>query len=383
MSAMRSGRRSFIAATLGLFAFSVAGCSEEGTAKTTPRVAAPKPVQVEIATPKRISSRIHVPGVVEARSSMSLSFRVPGTLLRFAVEEGAFVEQGQLIAELDRRDYLRDQKLAHAALESAQARAADAKRELEREERLRTSNSTSAQRLDNARSNYEVAAAEARQAKLQLEAAEIAVADCALTAPVSGYLEKRLAEKHEFANPEVPVAILTELDSLKVRASVADRSLSMLEVGKPARLRSSAWPDRFFEGRIARVSMAADLATHTLPIEIEVANPDLALRPMMVVNVEIEKESVEEHIVVPMNAVMRDGAMRTICFVVGTDMAGDASAETRTVTLGRLVGDRVEVRSGLRKGDRVIVYGQHFLQEGDAVRVTRTLAQATVDESVL
>ncbi len=373
MTIARREMNQWVAAALGVLVISLVGCSEAGTANTRESVQAPKPVQVEIATPRRFTSLTHVPGVVEARSSMSLSFRVPGTVLRYAVDEGAFVEQGQRIAELDKRDFLRDAALARAALESAEARAADARRELEREEQLRASNSTSAQRLDNARSDYDVVAAEARHARLHLEAAQIAVEDCALVAPVSGYLERKLVEKHEFATPEVPVAILTELDTLKVKASVADQVLSALEVGKLADLRSNAWPGRVFKGRIARVAMAADLTTHTLPVEIEVANPDLALRPAMVVDVAIATGSAEEILTVPMNAVVRDGALRTLCFVVETDEAGKLSAQARRVTLGRLAGDRVSIGSGLRRGDRVIVHGQHFLREGDAVRVTQTL----------
>ncbi|MCP5040336.1 MAG: efflux RND transporter periplasmic adaptor subunit [bacterium] len=373
MTIARREMNQWVAAALGVLVISLVGCSEAGTANTRESVQAPKPVQVEIATPRRFTSLTHVPGVVEARSSMSLSFRVPGTVLRYAVDEGAFVEQGQRIAELDKRDFLRDAALARAALESAEARAADARRELEREEQLRASNSTSAQRLDNARSDYDVVAAEARHARLQLEAAQIAVEDCALVAPVSGYLERKLVEKHEFATPEVPVAILTELDTLKVKASVADQVLSALEVGKLADLQSNAWPGRVFKGRIARVAMAADLTTHTLPVEIEVANPDLALRPAMVVDVAIATGSAEEILTVPMNAVVRDGALRTLCFVVETDEAGKLSAQARRVTLGRLAGDRVSIGSGLRRGDRVIVHGQHFLREGDAVHVTQTL----------
>lgn len=347
------------------------GCGDEGTAESDQAPDPPKPVQVEIVQPRTHRTFTHIPGVVEAESSMSLSFRVPGTVDGFAVEEGAYVERGELIATLDRRDYVRAVDLARAALAGAEARAADARRELDREQRLRSSNSTSAQSLDSAQSSHQVAASELRHARLELEAADTALEDCNLEAPVSGYLEKRLIEKHEFATPEIPVAILTELDTLKVMASVADRALSSLGVGTRARLRSSAWPGRVFDAEIARVAMAADTATHTLPIEIAVANPDLALRPAMVVEVELETGEANELITAPMNAVMRDGALRTVCFVVVSGESEERAA-VRPVSLGKLVADRVEITSGLREGDRLIVQGQHFLRDGDGVRVTRT-----------
>lgn len=349
-------------------------CGDEGTAtESHPEISA-KPVRIEVATPRRFTTYTHVPGVVEADSSMALSFRVPGTIERFAVEEGAYVEAGDLIAELDRRDFERDVKLARAALASAEAQAAEARRERERVENLRSSNSTSAQRLDAARSADAIAAAQARHARLQLEAAEMAVEDCRLTAPVSGYFEQRLVDKHEFASPDMPVAVLTELATLKVRANVADQALRSLAVGSSAVLRSNAWPGRRFEGRLVRVAMAADATTHTLPIEVEVANADLALRPGMIVEVGLPVETRDDLLTVPMNAVVRDGALRTLCFVVASQ--GDRMiAEDRRVSLGKLVGDRVEIAAGVRPGERVIIQGQHFLRAGDLVRVTETVAQ--------
>lgn len=375
------GRRFWFLVTTVAWALAAFACGSERVATEAEPTEAPRPVRVEVATPKRFTTYTRIPGVVEADSSMSLSFRVPGTVKSFAVEEGAYVETGDVIAELDRRDYERDVKLARAALSSADAQASEAKREFTREENLRSSNSTSLQRLDAARSAHQVASAEARHARLQLEAAEMAVTDCSLVAPVSGYVEKRLIEKHEFAAPDTKVAVLTELNQLKVRANVADQALTTVAVGNPAMLRSSAWPGRSFEGKVARIAMAADASTHAMPIEIEVANKDLALRPAMVVEVGLPIETRDDMLTVPMNAVVRDGALRTLCFVVSKH-GDEIRAEGRLVELGKLVGGRVEITSGLRAGDRVIVQGQHYLRAGDAVKVVETVAAASLSWTV-
>jgi multidrug efflux pump subunit AcrA (membrane-fusion protein) len=119
--------------------------------------------------------------------------------------------------------------------------------------------------------------------------------------------------------------------------------------------------------------MAADSATHTLPIEIQIENKDLALRPAMVVEVVLSTGTSTDLLTLPMNAVVRDGALRTLSFVVVSE-AAELSAQSRRVSLGRLIGDRVEIKSGLRAGDRVIVQGQHFLRDGDRVRIAKTFA---------
>jgi multidrug efflux pump subunit AcrA (membrane-fusion protein) len=110
-----------------------------------------------------------------------------------------------------------------------------------------------------------------------------------------------------------------------------------------------------------------------LPIEIQIENKDLALRPAMVVEVVLSTGSSSELLTLPMNAVVRDGALRTLSFVVVSEGA-ESSALSRRVSLGRLIGDRVEIKSGLRAGDRVIVHGQHFLRDGDRVRIVETAA---------
>ena len=124
-------------------------------------------------------------------------------------------------------------------------------------------------------------------ASVDTRAAQVALEDCRLTAPVSGYIEQRFLDPHEVATAQSPVVVLTQLDSVKVKANVADRALPFIEIDGPASVRSSAWPGRIFEGRIARVAMAADPQTHTLPIEVEIDNPDLALRPELVVEVAV------------------------------------------------------------------------------------------------
>ncbi len=351
-----------------------------------PEAAPSKPVEVETIEPQHITSWVHVSGLVEAESRMSLSFRVNGTIERFLVEEGDYVEANSVIAELDSRDYERELMLARAAVESSAAQANEAQRELSRQESLIAANTTSTQQHEAARSAMLVVTAAARQSRLRLEAAQSARADCELRAPVSGYIERRLLEEHEFATLQQPAVVLTQLDRVKVLTSVADRMLASLKPGSKASVRSAARPDREFEGTVVRIALAADPTTHTLPVEISVPNADLALRPAMVVDVSLRASEFEQQLTVPMKAIVRDGGLQPLCFVVTVEAGakGEAGlrAESRPVVLGEIWDDRIGINAGLAAGVRVIVAGQHFVRSGDAVHIITTAPETKASPGI-
>ena len=100
------------------------GCGQ-GTAEEVAEQPRSKPVEIETLTAERFTSWVRVPGIVEAKSSMALSFRVAGFVARFAVAEGERADAGEVIAELDPRDHEREMKLASAAVERAAANLAE------------------------------------------------------------------------------------------------------------------------------------------------------------------------------------------------------------------------------------------------------------------
>lgn len=325
-------------------------------------------VRVERVTPEKLRSALSMPGIVESKSRISLAFRVTGFLERLHVEEGDHVEAGDVLAELDATDLERDVREGRAALERARAHSRNAELAFERQRRLRESDTASQRAYDEAESAYRMARAEALEARTRLERSEDRLAKATLRAPVAGYVERLLVEEHELATAETPVLILTELDVVTVRAAVADSMVSRLRVAGTAAVRSTQWPGRIFEGRIARIDVAADAATRTVPFEIELENPELALRPELVVQVEIPTGAPVSGILVPLAAVLRGADTRPFCFVA-VDGEDGTRAERRPVSIGAVHGERVVVTDGLRPGESVVVRGQHFLRPGNPVRI--------------
>lgn len=360
------------ALALAALAALAAACGEasvpsSASAPPAPSAASAKAVTLEALAPRPVTRSVTAPGVVEAQARIALAFRVPGFVERFHVDEGDRVEAGALLAELERDELERALRRARAALARAEAQAGDAQRALERQTELLARNATPVQRYEEARSAVEMAEAERDQARVAVETAADQLDKAALRAPVAGTVERRMAEPHERATPEVPVLVLTRLDPATVRAALADTRAAALRVGALAWVRTPLRPGRRLEGRIARIAVAADPATRTLPFEVEVPNPDGALRPELSVDVEVPTGPAEPLLLVPLAAVLRDVDTRPFCFGA-VERGGALHAERRPVTLGEVYGERVAVTSGLAPGDRVVVRGQHFLRPGDPLR---------------
>ncbi len=328
----------------------------------------PAAVRVEVVQPQPVGRTLDVPGLVESRHRIELAFRVTGFIERFAVEEGDRVEAGAVLAELDRDELEREVRAARAALARATAHAADAARTFARQKELLARSSTSRQSFDRAQGQLDMARADEREARVGLEMAEDRLAKAVLKAPVSGVIEDRLLDPHELATAQTPVLVLTDLDRVKVRAAISDAQLGRLRVGAEARVRTPLWPERTFTGRVARIGVAANPATRTVPFEVEIENPDHALRPELVVSVQVPLGAPAATTLVPLSAVLRDVDTRPFCFVAVAD--GEATrVERRPVELGSLHGERVAVRAGLAPGERLVTRGQFFVRDGDAVQV--------------
>ena len=363
-----TGRTVALGFRLARLALLTAACSGDPSGAPAQPSRPPAPVRVETVAAERVAPRLVVPGIVEAKSRIELGFRVSGFVARFGVEEGDRVEAGALCLSIAASDLPPAGRAAPATLAGAGARAAAAELAFGRQRQLFELASTSQKRFDAARLERKMFRAEARGARVELEAAEDRLGKAVLRAPVAGYIERRLVEEHERASAQAPVVVLTELDTVKVRAAVADRDLARLRVGGAAVVRAAAWPEREFRGRLQRIDVAADAATRTVPFEVRVENPELRLRPEMAVEVEVALGAGELVPSVPLAAVLRDLGAEPFAFVVA-DGGRLPRVERRAVMLGAVHGDRVAVAAGLALGERIVTRGQHFLSDGERVRI--------------
>lgn len=332
------------AVTLTLLA-SCSGSKEE-------RKVAPVRVKTEVVGEAAdVNGRTYV-GEVEAESSTAVSFTGSGTVLRVLVDEGQRVSKGQLIAEMDATQ-------ARNALANCEAQMRQANDALARMKQLHDQNSLADMKWVETQSQV-------AQAQAQLDMAKKAVADCRVHAPVSGVVGKKMMNAGETALPSQPVCTILNINNVKVKVSVPEKEIAQFSATTPTEIRVEALGETFAGGRIEK-GVQADPVSRTYDLRIRVENPGERLLAGMVCEVKVmggsdtvaANETTGEVVMVPITAVQRsaDGSM----FVW---KAEGGKAHRAKVTLGEASGNRMEVMSGLKKGEKVIVEGYQKLSEG-------------------
>ena len=416
-----------------LLALAVAACQPPGddAEADAPETAADTaiPVEVVLADPDFFEDALELTGTVDAPNDALLSPDVPGSLT-YVAPLGAFVRQGATVAQVKastqragvaqagagvataRAGIAQAQAgiaQADAGVQAAQAQRRAAQAQLDLAEDLyrrqlplyrdsilsavefrNVETQRAAARAQVAQADAAIAQARgaARAAREQLNAARAQVGaaqagvasaqaqlgNTRIVAPFSGVVEQRIAEPGELASPGQPVVRLVASGSVTIKAGVPERYATDIEVGTAVRVLPSAYGAEPRGGRVTFVGSAVDPQSRTFPIEVAIDNGDRALKPQMVVRLELARDVLDDAIVVPLTAIVRDERGESV-FVV-TDQDGWNVATRRPITTGPISGDQVVITEGVRPGDRVIVSGTNTVADGDRVRATERDATA-------
>lgn len=335
--------------TLGFaLALLLAGCSQQ----TQQHEKAPTRVQTEVVAPAAAESSETYVGIVEENEATAVSFTSMGTVRRVLVSEGQAVARGQLIAELDDTQ-------ARNLLDGARAAVAQAEDALQRYGQLHEKGSmTDAQWVE--------VQSKVAQARSQLAVAEKNLADCRLTAPVSGIVGRRNVSAGETAMPSQAVVTILDITSVKVRFSVPESEMAAITPQTPTRIQVEAIGRGFHGGRIEK-GIQADALTHTYDVRVRVENKERMLLPGMVAKVALNSQSLIVNsqllISLPLTSVQRrpDGSL----FI--WTIAADSTAHRTPVTIGASQGNRIEILSGLAEDARIVTEGYQKLSEGTKV----------------
>jgi RND family efflux transporter MFP subunit len=183
--------------------------------------------------------------------------------------------------------------------------------------------------------------------------------DLTVYSPVSGYITERNALPNAYVQPETKLYTIADLSTVWVYANVFQNDVGRLKPGDAAKVTLDAYPGRKFGGRIDQILPQVDPTTRTVKVRLVMANPGLALKPGMYVNVDIAAQ-LGRQLVVPASAVLQSG-QRALAFID----RGQGSLEPRVVTTGPQVDGSIVILSGLKAGDRV-VSSANFLVDSEA-----------------
>ena len=354
-----------LAAPLGAVALLAlaAGISACGDETASAPVAAP-PVMLAPVEAYRLEDRLEATGQLLARSQAAVAAQVGGQVTRVVRDEGASVAEGEIVIEIDPERRELEARSARALLTQAEAQAAEAERDLARVEKLHAQGVAADAKLDQARTALRSARSGRDAAQAQLGMAERSLRDASVPAPFAGLVARRYVSEGEFVAPGQKLFELVALDPIEVEFHLPERDSSRVAVGVPVDVRVAPFPDEVFRATVSVVSPTIDPTTRTLRVKAALPNPGGRLRPGLFARADLGIAVREGVAMIPEEAVLQraDGP-------VAFRLAEAGRVERRVLELGTIRDGRVEVRSGLAVGDRVVVRGQGELVDGGAVSV--------------
>jgi len=342
-------------ALIPLLVFWAACTSAEGDESQEPSTATEgvpvvlsKTVNVETrrVEPEEFTDYIRVIGEARAFDDIVIAAEEQGRILRFRVEKGDRVRAGEEIARLDAA-------VLSAQTDEARASSALAREQYERQRRLWEDEGIGSE-IAYLQARYQAEIAAARLATL-----EARLAKTVIRAPVTGVFEERYVDPGEIALPGARVGRLVAVDRIRVMAGVPERYGPLVRRGTEAVVQFDVLPDQVFEGTISYVGSTVDDNSRTFPIEIVLVNPEGAIKPAMVANVQFVKDHLHDVIVVSQDVVKR--SENGFHVYVVRDAETGPVAEERTVTLGPSWAGRVVVTGGLAPGEALVTRGAQLV----------------------
>lgn len=342
-SLFASMRRSLVLALAGLAIVACGTAGDEGGHGPPPAV-----VGVVTVSEQALEGVVDLVGQLDADESVDLRAELPGVISGIEFQEGDEVKRGDVLFRL--KD---DEQVAR--VHEAEANVALAEETHARTKTLAGRNVMAAAQLDKARA--ELAAARAR-----LELARVALDRTTIRAPFDGRMGARRVSPGDRVDTREMLATIHAVARLQLVFTVPEIGVPLARTGALVSIRVAAFPDESFAGEVFFVSPALDPRTRRLSLKAWVPNPDRRLRPGMFANIRFQTGTPSQAIVVPEEAVAYDSS-GSFVWRVGEDRR----AERVSVELGARRDGLVEVRSGVRPGDRIVSGGTHKVVAGGEV----------------
>ncbi|MDX1671768.1 MAG: efflux RND transporter periplasmic adaptor subunit [Balneolaceae bacterium] len=338
---------------VGLYSFAALSisCSSETQSKDTEDkdTTAAIPVEVSEAMRGNISAYYSTTATLEAEEEAMAVAKVRGIVKSINVEEGDYVQTGEILAQLEDEQLEIEAKRAKATMDRLY-------NEYQRNKELYEKKLISVETYENSKFEYESQEAAYELAKLKVEHSSI-------RAPISGVVSERLIKVGNMINADQEVYQITDFDPLLAVLHVPEHELSKLRKGQTALIHVDAIKNQSFNGEVLRISPVIDPETGTFKVTVAVKDRSNQLKPGMFGRVRIVYDTRENALMVPKNAIMAEDGFNSV-YVINENMAYRRNVET-----GYVNGEHIEITGGLQQGDTVVTIGQSSLQDSALVQI--------------
>ena len=379
---------------------SLAGCGNEKDkeviVKKNPRSVRFTIAENGVKEYKRVFS-----GNLISETESKMSFRVDGTIEKKYFKLGDYVKTGQLLAQLDSKNYILEKENAmaqfrnakaglaeaEAQLKSAEASFINAKNEYSRIEKLYYDDNVSKSDYDTSKANRDVTEAQIAQyeaykessraklkaSEMQLAQSELKLSYTELIAPQGGYIVSEDSEVNETVAKGTPVYTISLGDEMKLETFIPETLIGLLKKGEAVQVEVNAVPGKIYRGEIVEIGSSSNSYGNSFPVNIRIIGKDDLLKPGMSAKVNFEFSNNKDNkgeTVLPLSALDQDPSDKMYVYTVTDIEDGVGIVKKSIVNIGKTYEDGVQVLEGIKLGDYIVTSGVTQIVEGQEVSIS-------------
>lgn len=309
--------------------------------------------------------RLTLTGSIEGETSVIISPKIAGRIEQVAVEDGQRVSTGQQLLTLESVELTNSVRVNSDAVSRAAANYENIKADYNRYKTLYQQNAVSRQQLDSMETRLKVAETDLSSAYAGLSSSQQQYAYASVSAPVSGVVANKSATIGQVVAPGQQLMTLESIDQVYAVVSIEQKDMGLIKTGMPAEIAVDAYPGQTFRGTVRIMNPAAATANRMFRTKILIDNTDYRLKPGMFVKTSIVTGGETKVLAVPRAAIFQKQGL----YYVYTVEAG--KARRHQIEAGDIIGDFIEIRSGLTEKAAVITSNVANLKDGDTVTLTK------------
>ena len=323
------------------------------------------PVSVAPVKRTNLNAYLVLNGVVEPERKIEIFSRLSAYVKKIVQEEGAYVKEGAILALLDDTEIRISYEQAKIQLEQAKLSLEEAEQNFKRNKELIEKDLISEQEFQTQEAQYKQRQLDYENRSEEFKNLQLQLNWTKIRALSEGFVTERLIEMGDRVNANEQVYTIEDFKPLLVRVYVPASDATQLETKMPAEVTTEVLQGKVFEGDVKLINPRIDVQSGTVKVTVEVFDESLQLKPGMFVEVRIITGAKENLLVIPRKAILYKQNLTYVFVLQGNQVS------QREVTLGLIEEDQVEVTSGLKEGDVIVVVGVEGIKDGQRVNIVQ------------
>ncbi|TGE32974.1 efflux RND transporter periplasmic adaptor subunit [Desulfosporosinus sp. Sb-LF] len=329
--------------------------------KDLPQSTPVQTVQVKNVGNVKMENSLELYGSIEAINKVSVSSKLTGRVSKVTVENGQWVNAGDTLVALEDQDYQALLTTNLDNLHKAQLRLNDVQADYEQYQKLLAGGAMAAHDVDKAKLALDVAHTDLNSAQVAVDNAQLSLKETVVTAPLAGVVAYRSVNLGQMVSPGVPLLTLEDVSSVYATVNVKQVDLPQVKEGMVVQIMPSDDDKKILSGEVSLISPVANQAARVFEARVKVENNSNILKPGMFVKTRITLGNPVDVLAIPIYAL---SGKENAYYVY---VAEENQAKKRQVETGATIGDQIEIKSGLKPGDKVIVTNMNKLKDQDKI----------------